>query len=93
VFTCSVTSLLFGERSSVVVDPTEERLRSEFDGVECTHIPLHVIVRIDQVARPGHCEDHRATRGSREGAAPAGARAAQAGALTPALPAVLALLP
>jgi hypothetical protein len=48
-----VEGLLFGERSTVVVDPTEERLRSEFAGVDATHIPMHAIVRIDQVAKRG----------------------------------------
>ena len=48
-----VEGLLFGERAGVVVDPTEERLRSEFDGVERTHIPFHAVVRVDQVTRQG----------------------------------------
>jgi len=48
-----VEGLLFGERSGVVVDPTEEHLRTECDGVERTHIPLHAILRIDHVARQG----------------------------------------
>src|SRR5688572_5684126 len=43
-----VEGLLFGERSSVVVDPTEEKLRVEFAGVERTMIPIHAVVRIDQ---------------------------------------------
>ena len=48
-----VEGLLFGERSSVLVDPSEEKLRSEFAGVERTLIPMHSIVRIDQVAKRG----------------------------------------
>jgi hypothetical protein len=48
-----VEGLLFGTRGGVVVDPSEERLRTEFAGVERTHIPLHAVLRIDQVARPG----------------------------------------
>jgi hypothetical protein len=48
-----VEGLLFGERSSVVVDPTEEKLRVEFAGVERTMIPIHAVVRIDQVAKRG----------------------------------------
>lgn len=46
----TVEGLLFGERSQVVVDPSEERLRSEFEGVERFHIPLHALIRIDEVA-------------------------------------------
>jgi hypothetical protein len=37
----TIEDLLFGERSKVVVDPGEERLRHEFEGVERFHIPLH----------------------------------------------------
>jgi hypothetical protein len=48
-----VEGLLFGERSTVVVDPTEEKLRSEFAGVERTMIPMHAVVRVDQVAKRG----------------------------------------
>ncbi len=48
-----VEGLLFGERGGVVVDPTEEKLRSEFAGVERTFIPIHAVVRIDQVDRRG----------------------------------------
>lgn len=48
-----VEGLVFGEKSSVVIDPSEERLKSEFDGVPVTHIPLHAIVRIDEVEKQG----------------------------------------
>lgn len=48
-----VESLVFGERSAVVVDPSEERIKSEFSGVERTFLPLHSIVRIDQVQKQG----------------------------------------
>ncbi|HET7370598.1 MAG TPA: DUF1820 family protein [Gammaproteobacteria bacterium] len=48
-----VEQLVFGERSSVVVDPGEERLKTEFEGVERTYIPLHSIVRVDEVAKEG----------------------------------------
>ncbi len=48
-----VEQLLFGEKSSVVVDPSEERLKAEFDGVCRTYIPMHTIVRIDEVENEG----------------------------------------
>lgn len=48
-----VRGLVFGERTSVVVDPTEERLRDEFADVERTYIPMHAVIRIDQVSRSG----------------------------------------
>ena len=48
-----VEQLLFGEKSSVVVDPSEERLKAEFSGVQRTYIPMHTIVRIDEVEKEG----------------------------------------
>jgi hypothetical protein len=48
-----VEALVFGEKSAVVIDPSEERLKVEFDGVPATHIPLHAIVRIDEVEKQG----------------------------------------
>ena len=48
-----VEQLVFGERSQMLVDPSEERLKSEFEGVDRTYIPLHSIARIDEVAKEG----------------------------------------
>ena len=46
-----VEQIVFGERSSIVVDPAEEKLKTEFENVERTYIPLHAIVRIDAVSK------------------------------------------
>jgi hypothetical protein len=48
-----VGEIIFGERSKLVVDPAEERLKAEFSGVKRTHIPMHSVVRIDQVEKEG----------------------------------------
>jgi hypothetical protein len=48
-----VEQLVFGERTSVVVDPSEERLKSEFAGVKRTYIPMHAVIRIDEVDKQG----------------------------------------
>ena len=48
-----VEELIFGERSTVVVDPSEERIKGEFDGVKRTYLPLHSILRIDEVKKQG----------------------------------------
>lgn len=48
-----VEKLIFGEKSSVVVDPTEEKLKNEFESVERTYIPMHSIIRIDEVTKEG----------------------------------------
>ncbi len=44
---------VFGERSQVIVDPGEEKLKAEFSGVRRSYIPMHSIVRIDEVEKEG----------------------------------------
>lgn len=48
-----VEELVFDTRAGVVVDPGEERIQSEFAGVKRTFLPLHSIVRIDEVRKQG----------------------------------------
>ena len=48
-----VEKLVFGERSSVVVDPSEEKIKTEFEGVTRTYLPMHSILRIDEVEKQG----------------------------------------
>ncbi len=48
-----VEELIFGERSAVVVDPSEEKLKDEFAGVKKVFLPMHAILRIDEVEREG----------------------------------------
>ena len=48
-----VEELVFGERSSVVVDPSEEKIKSEFKGVKRTYLPMHAVMRIDEVDKEG----------------------------------------
>ena len=49
----AVAELVFGGRTEVVVDPSQEKLRDEFAGVERFHIPMHAVIRIDEVAKEG----------------------------------------
>ncbi len=48
-----VEQLVFGERTSVVVDPSEEKIKSEFEHVSRTYLPMHSIIRIDEVEKQG----------------------------------------
>ena len=48
-----VADIIFGEKSKLVVDPSEERLKQEFGSVQRTYIPLHSVVRIDEVEKEG----------------------------------------
>lgn len=58
-----VEELLFGERSQVVVDPSEEKLKTEFSGVKRTLIPMHSIVRIDEVEKQGASKVSEVSKG------------------------------
>ena len=48
-----VEELVFGERSTVVVDPTEEKIKAEFNDVKRTYLPMHSVLRIDEVKKQG----------------------------------------
>ncbi len=48
-----IADIIFGERSAVLVDPSEEKLKSEFEGVKRTFVPVHAVVRVDEVEREG----------------------------------------
>jgi hypothetical protein len=48
-----VEDFIFGERSSVVVDPAEEKIKAEFHGVKRTFLPMHSVLRIDEVRKQG----------------------------------------
>lgn len=51
-----IEELVFGEKSQVLVDPSEEKLKSEFEGVKRSYIPMHSVVRIDEVDKEGVCK-------------------------------------
>ncbi|GIX22081.1 MAG: hypothetical protein KatS3mg121_0864 [Gammaproteobacteria bacterium] len=48
-----VEDLVFDTAGSVVVDPAQERLKREFEGVQQTLIPMHSVLRIDRVEKQG----------------------------------------
>jgi hypothetical protein len=48
-----VEGIVFGQKTTVVVDPSEERLKLEFEGVKRCYIPMHAVVRIDEVDKHG----------------------------------------
>ena len=53
-----VRDLLFDESSKLLVDPSMERLKTEFKGVDRTMIPIHAVIRIDQVDKEGQGKIH-----------------------------------
>ncbi|MDO9478602.1 MAG: DUF1820 family protein [Pseudohongiella sp.] len=48
-----VEEFLFDERSQMLVDPSEEKLKMEFQDVKRSFIPLQAILRIDEVEKTG----------------------------------------
>lgn len=48
-----VEELIFGARSELVVDPSEEGLRNEYGAAKRLFLPLHAILRIEEVEREG----------------------------------------
>ncbi len=54
----AIEELVFGSQSDLVIDPVEERLKSEFASVNRTFIPMHSIIRIDEVEKPGVSKIH-----------------------------------
>ncbi len=50
-----VSELVFDGDDSVVIDPTDERMREEFADVEVLHIPMHSVIRVEQVKKRGTC--------------------------------------
>ena len=48
-----IEDFVFDERSQLVVDPAEEKLKAEFKGVKRSFIPMQAIIRIDEVDKSG----------------------------------------
>jgi hypothetical protein len=48
-----IEGLIFGEASALVIDPQEEKLKNEFAGVTRTLVPMHAVIRVDEVEKRG----------------------------------------
>jgi len=48
-----VSALEFSSKSGLLVDPSEEKLKSEFAAVNRTFIPMYSVIRIDEVKEQG----------------------------------------
>lgn len=49
----SIEQFIFGEGSGVLIDPAEEKLKTEFSAVKRSYVPMHSIIRIDEVEKEG----------------------------------------
>lgn len=48
-----IEDYVFNERSQVLVDPSEEKLKNEFSDVRRSFIPIQAVIRIDEVEKTG----------------------------------------
>lgn len=46
-----IGDLVFGEKSAMLVDPTEESLMKEFKDTKRIHVPMHSVLRIDELEK------------------------------------------
>ena len=59
-----IESLVFGEKTSLVVDPSEEKIKTEFEGVRRTYVPMHSVLRVDEVDEQGVSKVSKAEGGN-----------------------------
>ncbi len=61
-----VADLVFNDAGDgLVIDPTEERLREEFADTRRLHLPMHAVVRVEEVKRRGVCRIRDAASGDK----------------------------
>lgn len=60
-----IADLVFDVHDGVVVDPTEERLREEFGDTRALHLPMHSVVRIEEVEKKSASAIRDATSGEK----------------------------
>jgi hypothetical protein len=48
-----IEDYIFGKKGQMVIDPSEDKLRTEFEGVQRSFIPMHNVIRIDEVEKEG----------------------------------------
>ena len=48
-----ISQIVWGKKSDVIIDPSEQDLRNEFAGVTSVQVPIHAVVRIDEVEKAG----------------------------------------
>jgi hypothetical protein len=48
-----VSELVFGSGEGLLVDPAEEKLKEEFADTQSLHLPMHSIVRVEEVRSRG----------------------------------------
>jgi hypothetical protein len=52
----TIEEIVFGSQSELVIDPSEEKLKTEFESVKRSFVPMHSVIRIDEVKEQGMCK-------------------------------------
>ena len=50
-----VSDLVFDKDEGLVVDPTEEKMRQEFENARVLHLPIQSVLRVEEVEKRGQC--------------------------------------
>ena len=50
-----VSELVFETNGGLVVDPTEEKMRQEFEHARVLHLPIQSVLRVEEVEKRGQC--------------------------------------
>ncbi len=50
-----VSDLVFESSDGLVVDPTEEKMRQEFEHASVLHLPIQSVLRVEEVKQRGQC--------------------------------------
>jgi hypothetical protein len=50
-----VSGLVFETGDGLVVDPTEEKMRQEFEDARVLHLPIQSVLRVEEVEKRGQC--------------------------------------
>ena len=50
-----VSGLVFEQGEGLVVDPTEEKMRQEFESARVLHLPIQSVLRVEEVEKRGQC--------------------------------------
>ena len=50
-----VSELVFETTEGLVVDPTEEKMRQEFEHASILHLPIQSVLRVEEVEKRGQC--------------------------------------
>lgn len=60
-----VADLVWDSGDSLVIDPTEERLRDEFGATRRLHLPMQSVIRVEEVERKGQLAIRDSSTGER----------------------------